>query len=346
MDPKVLAIISSEIEIENLEDVKHLKSELTYEDLALIISTPFRKTDIFSLNDILSKLHADKIKGNKSLQTLKDLLICLRDVKENNHNSQSCKYVLSQIMKIKKSLVFMQRIQNEQFKESYWCNFYIYPFIYAIQDVLDVIIFRYFRKFVTEHIDSMNLVYFLYDWRSDINDVLDIGPSTEYFNNALQEKVGSRLDVPYFLMAGDNECVICDVKLKEDSDFAVLDSCNHLMCANCAETTLMGRVSAFHENDQHIDEETGELIDIVPGGYCAALEKVPRCPICRREVGCWTTSHLVQFFQNNGYSNLRFDKLRVKQLSEKNYIIYQKQATELKENSLDVDYGNDPDYWV
>ena len=107
MDPKVLAIISSEIEIENLEDVKHLKSELTYEDLALIISTPFRKTDIFSLNDILSKLHADKIKGNESLQTLKDLLICLRDVKENNHNSQSCKYVLSQIMKIKKSLVFM-----------------------------------------------------------------------------------------------------------------------------------------------------------------------------------------------------------------------------------------------
>ena len=97
--------------------------------------------------------------------------------------------------------------------------------------------------------------------------------------NLLQEKL-IHLEVSNLLNPDDNECPICGDSIDANSDFAVLDTCNHLMCTDCAEVTLMGQV-----------------VDMIPldGGHIAELGKIPKCPCCRRKVGQWTTTHIMKF---------------------------------------------------
>ena len=60
------------------------------------------------------------------------------------------------------------------------------------------------------------------------------GCETRNFNIVLQEKLGVDLGVSYQLEPDDSECVVCGDSFYAN-DFAVLDTCNHLICTNCLE---------------------------------------------------------------------------------------------------------------
>ena len=53
----------------------------------------------------------------------------------------------------------------------------------------------------------------------------------------------------------------------------------------------------------------GRVSDLVPnhpqfGGVTVEFKTAPKCPCCRREVGHWTTTHLVQYWGDEGRSML------------------------------------------
>ena len=131
------------------------------------------------------------------------------------------------------------------------------------------------------------------------------GPLTAHFGNALKDNVQ---EAYRHLRSVDNqECVICGDEIREDSDFAVLDTCNHFMCTDCAEVALMGRVFDVVLNPpEHVEVEW-------PLGQCRCRcevenvrqkevkwSKVPKCPCCNRQVKEWTTSYHIKFIGNNG----------------------------------------------
>ena len=76
-----------------------------------------------------------------------------------------------------------------------------------------------------------------YTWRESVFFV-EKGCETRNFNIVLQEKLGVDLEVSYQLEPDDSECVVCGDSFYAN-DFDVLDTCNHLICTNCAVITVI-----------------------------------------------------------------------------------------------------------
>ena len=167
------------------------------------------------------------------------------------------------------------------------CNVYIYPYLCYLGDVVEIIVYRHIKLFLHKCKSTQGMKKYLANIpEKDLHYMSRKRCEAKNFKIILQEKLGVDLEVSQLLKPDDNECPICGDSLDANSDFAVLDSCNHLMCTDCAEVTLMG-----------------EVVDLIPDdvdyGHIVELGKIPKCPCCRREVGQWMTTHIMKFCDVN-----------------------------------------------
>ena len=271
------------------------KSCLNYGELVLQIETCLS----FDKSEMIDSIIYDPARGAAALSKLKDILVYLRDYKNEELKAmytEECSvtapilfYLLNITLKIRR-IVFCFTMRYLQ--KSYRNKGYIYSYLCCLVDVVEVIAYRHLKLFLYKYNDFPDLKnYLAIIPEEDLQYMSRKRSEAKNVNIILQDKLGVDLEVSQLLKPDDNECAICGDSLDANSDFAVLDTCNHLMCTDCAEVTLMGEVVDL--------VPLGEESDDVEYGHLVELGKIPRCPCCRRQVGQWTTTHILKFCQVN-----------------------------------------------
>ena len=246
-------------------------------------------------------------RGASALNKLKNLLVYLRDYKNEELKAMFAEEspisvpiifnLLKRIMEIHRIIKsFIKTYINQCYDNNPIGNAHVYPYLCSLGDVVDVIAYRYLKLFLHKYKYTPGMEKYLGSIRQEeeFHRISRKGCKTQNFNSALQDKLGVNLEVSHLVNADNSECPICSDSLDANSDFAVLDACNHLMCTDCAEVTLMGKVvdlvPLYEESDDDDDAEYSHLVE---------LGKIPKCPCCRQEVGQWTTTHIMKFCEEN-----------------------------------------------
>ena len=232
--------------------------------------------------------------ASRHLKSLNELLTSLRDEKsaefkalyatEGVRSAEDHTYYLEFLLCFFKHFQFMRTVAEDtnRYHEDIYRS-HVYPYFYLILDNLNVLVHRHL-KYVTQFYKNSSKMEGFYsedDSRMVISNFQETmkgrGPITENFGDNQQEL---KKGISNLLMVNqDNECTICHKKITTDSDFALLTSCTHLMCADCAEVEFMAEVSSS-STDEH-------------GAVKVELGKTPRCR-CGLEVVAWTTTHLMK----------------------------------------------------
>ena len=290
------------------------KSSLNYGEMMLAILRIVFKSNDTASDSRLFQFMNDPRDSAAILEVVKDLFIHIRDEKieelrkmHDEKNVPQVKvsiYIFQITVEIRERLEIMfDRFHKMVPSTDRDSDSFIYPYLCLFKDTLDVLIFRHYKFFMGVHRNNAEMETILSKSKWLLDSILDQGPTTTHFETSLQDKVGTQDGVAHLLTANDKSCAICLEEINENSDFAVLDTCNHLMCTDCAEVTLMGDVS---------DVATYEEVD----GYDVALDKIGKCPCCRKEVMEWTTSKLLIFEQENGCSQLQYPEDKSLQYEE------------------------------
>ena len=290
---------------QSLNGFHNIKYVLNYDELLLEIDACISSEP----KKIFDCIIYDPTRVAEVLIKLKDLFVYLRDDK-----NEELKAMFTEESSIPAPIIFyslktifqLHRIVQNFIKtyiNEYYDNTYIYPYLCSLGDVLDVIAYRHLKLFLNKYRYTPNIKNYLANIPAeDLFCFSRKACETNKFSKTLQEKLGVDLDVSHLLKPDDNECAICGVGLDTNSDFAVLDTCNHLMCTDCAEVTLMGKVVDLIPLEEETDDEDGD-----DHRHMVVLGKVPKCPCCRREVGQWTTTHIMKFYQDNECKFWDFD---------------------------------------
>ena len=236
-----------------LKRIDTLKHTLNYGELVLTIAQPYFFTKPLTSEILLFKFHHNPAEAADYLQNLSDVLIYLREGMrselEGMHGDEESVpahislFIIHSLMKIKASVQHMLRL-SKQFN-CLSCDIHVFPYVYVVQDSLDVLIHQYFDLFVKKYRCTGEMNIFLKLWKPVLNGILKKGPSAKLVASNIQDKLESRLGISYLSFIGCDECAICGDDIYEDSDFAVLDACNHLMCACCAKVSYM-RISILY----------------------------------------------------------------------------------------------------
>ena len=278
---------------ESLNKVYENRNCLNYCELILAISSHVFQNVKYSATSMFNTFWYAPEKSAQILKITNDMLIHIRDVKKEDlrdmHTGQQMHVYISYhifkvLLNIKRCLSYdMMGIYDRTIsKRDQDGDIYIYPYLLLIKDVLDLIIYRHYEKATDKfkHVAEINLFT-----HGNICAYIKSGmrvPSSKSFQFALQGKNG----VSHLLTSEKENCVICGDEIYEDSDFAVLDTCNHFMCTDCADVCLMSKVSLVTEED--------------PIGISVEMGKIAECPCCRRKVNNWCTSKQIMFYITYG----------------------------------------------
>ena len=234
-------------------------------------------------------------RASRHLKSLNELLTSLRDEKsaefkalyatEGVRSAEDYTYYLEFLLCFFKHFQFMRTVAED--KNRYHEDIYrshVYPYFYLILDNLNVLVHRHLKHVTRMYKNASKLEDFYSedDSRIVISNFQETmkgrGPVAKTFdvNQQELEEVISNL-----LMLNQDECTICHAKINQESDLALLTSCTHLMCADCAEVEFMAEVSSSR-TDEH-------------GAVKVQLGKTPRCR-CGLEVVAWTTTHLMKAY--------------------------------------------------
>ena len=280
----------------DLENLQYSKKFLKYSMLLLEIENSL----IFDERKMFDCIIKNPIKGAASLNQLKDVLVYVRDnneelkvmyAEDSPISAPILFYLLSITLKVYRTVEYLiKTCKSECYQNNASCNEYIYPYLCSLRDVVEVIAYRHLKLFLYKYKFNPDMENYLANIpKQDLHCISRKGCVTKDFNIALQGKLGVDLKLSHLLKPDENECAVCGVSLDAYSDFAVLDTCNHLMCTDCAEVTLMGEVidmiPLYMETDDD-DDDHAHLIE---------LGKIPKCPCCRREVGQWTTTNIMKY---------------------------------------------------
>ena len=283
-----------------LENLHHMKGVLNYAELVSVIETSIS----FDVTKIFECIIYDPTRGSYVLKKLKDILVYLRDNKNEELKAMFVKkssipapiifYLLETTLQIQRIIKEFRNTYEQMYTTDPICDAYIYPYLCSLSDVVEVILYRHLKLFIYTYKYTADMDNYLSYIHVNILSHFSInGCETQNFSGTLQEKLGVNLEVSH-LLKPDSECSICGDSLDVNSDFAVLDTCNHLMCADCAEVTLMGEVFDLIPLQGGADDENSD-----DHGHIVELGKIPKCPCCRREVGQWTTTHVMKFCQKD-----------------------------------------------
>ena len=112
-------------------------------------------------------------------------------------------------------------------------NFYIESHLHPIKDTLRLIFFRIYYILTSTHRQSHSTQRFLHVY-TDISSLCDKKtPSLNAFEGALGQKLAKTEDLSYLTKDRDSKCLVCQQN-DVGTDFAILDSCVHLLCPPCA----------------------------------------------------------------------------------------------------------------
>ena len=289
--------------IDTLDSILLMKTCLNYGEFVLAIETCFP----FDFRIYFDCIIYDLARGADALNRIKDLLVYLRDVRNDELKNMYSKEspitapilynLLNSTLKIRKIVqYFIKTCKRSENNPNYnACS--IYPYLCSLDDVVEVIVYRHLKLFLHKSKSTQGMKnYLAYIPKGDLRYMSIKGCKTKNFNITLQEKLGVDLEVSH-LLKPDSECPICGKSLDSNSDFAVLDTCNHLMCTDCAEVILMGQVvdliPLYGESNDDVDVDYGHIVK---------LGKVPKCPCCRREVSQWTTTHIMKFCEEDEFT--------------------------------------------
>ena len=304
------------------KDLNVSKSSLSYSEIVCEISMYLPPhDDDYQVRKMIPNLFGNSV----ILKMLRDLLIYLRDERTNEVKNMQGSNVFNPADSSYKTLIatriILKSIKCIHVKcmsmrpGSLKIDSQFYPYFHELYDVLVILIHRHLKKIYFKYkdlhtIDDYKMNVYISMTPFNFENITNIttahfgGPLTAHFGTALKDKVQ---EVYRHLRSVDNEeCVICGDEIREDSDFAVLDTCNHFMCTDCAEVALMGRVFDVVPNPP-------ELL----GGHEVELSKVPKCPCCRRQVKEWTTSYHIKFLDSNNVCGI-FCRDRCQLLSNNN----------------------------
>ena len=286
----------------SLGKLHDMKGVLNYAELISEIETCIS----FDVKNIFSCIIYDPERGADALKELKNILVYLRDSKNDELKAMSTKessisasimfYLLKTTLKIRETVKYFIRTYDKHINDDV-CKAYIYPYLCSLDDAVEVIAYRHLKLFLNDYKYSPDMQNYLPNLSKKLlYHFSRKGCKPKDFNNTLQEKLGVDLEVSH-LLEPDSECAICGESLDANSDFAVLDTCSHLMCTDCAEVTLMGNVVDLIPMGGETDDENDNDDH---HGHIVQLGKIPKCPCCRRKVGQWTTTHIMKFSQING----------------------------------------------
>ena len=147
-----------------------------------------------------------------------------------------------------------------------------------ISEAFDVILHRHF-VYLLNHTENQSLDLINH---TDVPLITALANKIKHISSPEPTFSWSHHKDPADVLSGSDDkiCVICTEDLNIDSDIAVLDVCNHLLCATCAEVALMGKIS-------HVDENPD-------GTLRASADKPKRCPYCARTVSKWSTRRMLK----------------------------------------------------
>ena len=201
-------------------------------------------------------------------RVLSEILVAIRDDVRFTGLSSDCMAALA------KPTIHLQTKLRQLKKE---CspehgNFTDGPYIESMIETLNVIIHRLLVVVVSRPNSHDNDQLVLYNLNKACSD--QFRPSWTH------EKDPSEI----LAKSDDKICVVCLDELTEDSNIAVLDSCDHLMCASCAQLTLMGDICTI---------EIVRVPGFIPVTR-AVTGKLKRCPYCASTVSHWSTSAMIK----------------------------------------------------
>ena len=221
-------------------------------------------------------------KCSKILQVAYQLLNSFLERKEVVKNMEPCVllFIADTIRTCQAPITFFLSFFKPVTVTSVMILHLIRPQAADISDSLNILLFRVFKSFAFQHPQLPETHTFLNMFNID----MCFGPWAPTFNTVfsgtLLSKIQSKQENLRYLLEDDGDCcAICGEDKSEN--FAVLDSCFHTLCVDCSERCFMSKVHT--EKPYEDDTET-------------------RCPVCRIEIGAWTTSDIIQSETKNGTS--------------------------------------------
>ena len=216
------------------------------------------------------------------LKYIMEILIDLRDYK-NEHLAEipfSVRtFFIERTLEIKKKLDTIRFLVEDK-NASHYVPFalFIKDRLNIIAEAFDVILHRHF-VYLLNHTENQSLDLMNH---TDIPLITSLANKIKHISSPEPTFSWSHNKNPADVLSGSDDkiCVICTEDLNMASDFAVLDVCNHLLCAPCAEVALMGNISHVEENPD--------------GTLRASADKPKRCPYCAVTVSRWSTSGMLK----------------------------------------------------